>query len=383
MSKEKREFFSIVSETEDEAVIEIYGTIGGWDWDDWKQINTIKTISKELNELKALNTKQILVKINSYGGDCNHALAIHDALKDHSAKIITQANGYVASAGTIIFMAGEERKISKGALFLIHKCSSWAWGNENEIEAELDGQRKTNETMLSIYEINCKKNRADIETLMNENNGTGKWITAQDALDYGFATEIYNDTTSAKAAIDKRAFAAFRFPPVPEGYDFETAEEKEPTWAQKLYTKLDNLINRRLQPTDTDHHTNTNQTEKNMQKLSAVFPKLFALLAFKTDSDYDPEKGHSLSDTEMKALEAKIAEFNAEKEKFAADKTELEGKLTTMTTSRDELQTKLNAVPNLESFPNPSGKDTTGKMSYAQLQEQDEKYKALKEEYEY
>jgi len=91
MSKEKREFMRFVSETEEEAVIEIYGTIGGWNWEEWKRINTIESISKELNRLKELNTKKITVKINSYGGDCNHALAIYDALVDHSAKIITQA----------------------------------------------------------------------------------------------------------------------------------------------------------------------------------------------------------------------------------------------------------------------------------------------------
>jgi len=368
MSKEKREFMSFVSETEDETVIEIYGTIGGWDWDTWKPINSIETIAKELNRLKSLKTKKITVKINSYGGDCNDALAIYDALRDHSAKVITQANGYVASAGTIIFMAGEDRNISKNSLFLIHKCSSYCWGNENEMKAVLDDQRKTNEVMLSLYADNSKKSKEDISTLMNENNGTGKWITAQEALDWGFATEIYNDTTSAKAAFSGRDFSAFRFPPLPEGYNFD-AEEKEPAWMERLVQKLTNIF----KPTNPI----TNQIKPEMKKLSAVFPLLFALVAFKTDSDYDPEKGHAISDEELKAIETMIAEFNAEKTKFESCKKELEDKLTAMTTSRDELQEKLDEVPNPQSVPNPTGNDKTNKSDFQSYMENDPFYKSI------
>jgi len=368
MSKEKREFMRFVSETEDESVIEIYGNIGGFDWENGKKINTIESIAKELNRLKASKSKQILVKLNSYGGSSNDAFAIYDALADHPAKIITQCNGYNASASTIIFMAGDERRISKNSLFLIHKCWDWVCGNENVLEEELKTQRTVNETLLNLYEVKVKKNREDIATLMNENNGTGKWITAQEALDYGFATEIYNDTTSAKAAFSGRDFSAFRFPPLPEGYNFD-AEEKEPAWMERLVQKFTDIF----KPTGPI----TNQIKPEMKKLSAVFPLLFALVAFKTDSDYDPEKGHAMTDEELKALETKIAEFNAEKTKFDSDKKELEDKLTAMTTSRDELQAKINEVPNPQSVPNPTGNDKTNKSDFQIYMENDPFYKSI------
>jgi ATP-dependent protease ClpP protease subunit len=349
MSKEKHQFMRVVSEAEDEAVIEIYGAIGGWDWEEWKEINTIKTISEELNRIKALNTNKILVKINSLGGDCDSALTIYDALKDHKAKITTQINGYVASAATIIFMAGDERKVSKNSLFLIHKCSSWFWGNENELESTLDMQRKTNARMLSIYDEGCKKSKDEISALMEVYNGTGKWITADEVLDYGFATEIYNETAKA-AAIDRNALKAFKYPPLPAGYDFET-EEKEPGWVSKLMQYMGDYFS------PINKH-NINENNKSMKKLSAVFPLLFAMLAFKTDPDYDDTKGHQFSDEELKAIEAKIAEFNTAKEKFDADKTALETKLTDMTTQRDALQAKVDATPAPNS-KQASGEDST------------------------
>jgi len=76
----------------------------------------------------------------------------------------------------------------------------------------------------------------------------------------------------------------------------------------------------------------------------AVFPLFFALVAFKTDSNYDPEKGHAMTDDELKAIEAKIAEFNAQKTKFESDAKAFEEKLTAMTASRDELQTKIDGI---------------------------------------
>ena len=358
-----------VSESEQEAIIEIYGTIGGWDWETWKPINTIEILSKELNRLKALNTKQITVKINSYGGDCNDALAIHDALQDHSAKIITQGNGYVASAATIIFMAGEERKISKNALFLIHKCSSYNRGNENDFEIELEAQKTTNETMLNVYEQKSKKSREEIKALMEENTGHGKWITADEAIAYGFATEIYNDNTSAKIAlIDKRSMAAYNLPPMPEGYE---AEEPETGLLSKIMQEMRDFFSQQNKPI-------TNQSNPEMKKLSAVFPLLFALIAFKTDPDYEPAKGHLVTDEELKALEAKIEENNKTTAEAEAKNKKLAEDLTAMTTQRDELQTKLAAVPNPQSSANPTGGDTDMKSDFEKYQENDPFYKSLK-----
>ena len=372
MSKDKYQFFNVVSESEEEAVIEIYGTIGGWDWEEWKEINTIKTITEELNRIKSLNSKKILIKINSLGGDCDSALTIYDALKDHKAKITTQANGYIASAATIIFMAGEERKVSKNSLFLVHKCSSWAWGNENELEATLDMQRKTNERILSIYADGCTKSKEEISALMEENNGTGKWIAADEVMDYGFSTVIYNETKKA-AAIDPRAFKAFRYPPLPAGYDVEP-EDKEAGMIAKILKEMREFFSQ-------NNKSITHKNQKEMKKLSVIFPLIFALFAFKTDEDYDSEKGRSFSDDELKSLEAQLAENDTLKAKFEAEKKELNDKLTAMKTSRDELQAKLDKSHNLETTGNPIGGDVKNQNSYLQAQKEDDFYNSIAKEH--
>jgi ATP-dependent protease ClpP protease subunit len=351
MSKEYKGIRFINESSTDTVELIIEGEIGyeSW-WDKERDENTLYKIRQELNRIKELKAKNIIVKIHSLGGSVDHALAIHDVLKDHSANVDTQVNGMCASAATIIAMAGTKRKMSKNSLYLIHKCSSWCWGNENEMEAEIESQRTVNKRILSIYKEYCPEEKhAELETLFNVNNGSGKWIDANESKNFGFATEIYNETAKA-AAIDKTVFAKLKYPPLPAGYDFDT-EDKEPGRIYKLLQKIDDFFNMNDNP-------NTNKKQQEMKKLSAVFPLMFALIAFKTDDDYDPAKGRAFSDEELKALETKIAEFNTAKEKFDADKTALETKLTDMTTQRDALQTKVDATP-APNTKQASGADST------------------------
>ena len=138
-----------LNENTDEAVIEIYGQIGYEGWDREDDENTARLMSGELDRIKALNAKRITVKINSLGGDVNHALAIHDLLAEHPALVTTQINGLCASAATIVAMAGKERRMSKNALFLIHQCSAYVGrANQEQLAQELETQKTVNGRML-------------------------------------------------------------------------------------------------------------------------------------------------------------------------------------------------------------------------------------------
>ena len=63
---------------------------------------------------------EIIVRINSGGGDVFAANAIFTRLKDHSAKITVKIDGWAASAATIIAMAGDTIKIARNGVFMIH-----------------------------------------------------------------------------------------------------------------------------------------------------------------------------------------------------------------------------------------------------------------------
>ncbi len=182
---------NITAEAGGAGLVEIFGRIG-FDW--WKEDpeeNTAKRVAEKLAELK--DCESVTVRINSLGGDVDTALAVHAMLKE-CKNVTTEAVGMVASAATVIFMAGTTRKINKSALFLVHKCMSTVYGgNENVLEEELEAQRTINDTMTEIYTdggVSAEK----VAELMEANHGEGKWITAKEAKQYGFATEVSDGT---------------------------------------------------------------------------------------------------------------------------------------------------------------------------------------------
>ena len=333
-----------LNENTDEAVIEIYGQIGYEGWDREDDENTARLMSGELDRIKALNAKRITVKINSLGGDVNHALAIHDLLAEHPALVTTQINGLCASAATIVAMAGKERRMSKNALFLIHQCSAYVGrANQEQLAQELETQKTVNGRMLDIYTAACNGKEAEISELLKANNGLGKWLTATEARDFGFVTDIYNESRKT-ACFTQSAFSDNGLPALPEAYaDMVAAEDTRSPWQS-----LVDLLTKHFSGNDNPQ----NQTLTDMKKL---FPLLAVALALQDTAAYDPEKGASLTDTQLKAIEGKLTELDTllkerealvkEKQALVDEKATLTAQLATLTADRDRLKGIVDAVP--------------------------------------
>ena len=333
-----------LNENSEEAVIEIYGQIGYEGWDREDDENTARLMSGELDRIKALNAKRITVKINSLGGDVNHALAIHDLLAEHPALVTTQINGLCASAATIVAMAGKERRMSKNALFLIHQCSAYVGrANQEQLAQELETQKTVNGRMLDIYTAACNGKEAEISDLLKANNGLGKWLTATEAKDFGFVTDIYNESRKT-ACFTQSAFSDNGLPALPEAYaDMVAAEDTRSPWQS-----LVDLLTKHFSGNDNPQ----NQTLTDMKKL---FPLLAVALALQDTAAYDPEKGASLTDTQLKAIEGKLTELDTllkeretlvkEKQALVDEKATLTAQLATLTADRDRLKGIVDAVP--------------------------------------
>jgi len=320
-----------LSESAEEAVIEIYGQIGYEGWTRDEDENTARQLSAELDRIKSLNAKHITVKINSLGGDVNHALAIHDLLAEHPALVTTQINGLCASAATIVAMAGKERKMSRNALFLIHQCSAYVGrANEERLAQELETQKTVNGRMLAIYGEAWKGTEEELADLLKANNGLGRWLTAEETRDLGLVTDIYNENPKT-AQFPDSAFTDNGLPSVPKAYAYMVAEEDEPPsrWQQFL-----DFLSKRV----PDGKEPNNQTRIEMKRL---FPLLAAALSFSDTAAYEPEKGLQLSDEQLKTIEGRLGELDALK----AEKQTLTQSLADMTADRDRLKALVDAVP--------------------------------------
>lgn len=153
--------------------------------------------------------KHIDVKISSYGGDLDHGLDIRQQFVDHG-DVTVHIHGFTASAATVIAMGAKKVCMSRYAMFLVHKCSNFidVWGNLNADEMQkliddLTENKRENDkidvVLANMYAARCKKKVADLLNVLKE----GRWLTAQEALEYGFIDEIEEDPAEKAPVLDE------------------------------------------------------------------------------------------------------------------------------------------------------------------------------------
>lgn len=255
--------------------IDIFGSIGeDWWADDGG--NTAKKIKDLIDQVSKTNCSAYHVRINSLGGEVDAALAIHRLLAS-LPNVTTECIGFCASAATVIFMAGKERLIAKNALFLIHKCSSRAYGNENKIRRTLEEQQVINNTIRNTY-VDAGCDPDTIDRLMNENDGLGRWLSADEALQHGFATAIADTNTSATNTYNSADFvqADLPLPPINSIPSIQSTpsnqEELSPSLMQRIRNFVHEIINTKNSNTMPENNNTPSAqptAEQQIQSLTA------------------------------------------------------------------------------------------------------------------
>lgn len=149
-------------------------------------------------KLHAITTSKVKVRINSNGGSVSEGLAIYNLLKECGKEITTICDGYAASAASVIYCAGKNRIQPKTALLMIH--NAWTYGGEgnaNYFRKLADDLEKVSQPSVEAYKAVSKLSEDEIKNLMDNET----WITADDALEWGFTTEISQQSDDAKQSI--------------------------------------------------------------------------------------------------------------------------------------------------------------------------------------
>lgn len=176
--------------------IDIEGTIGVPEEHQFEdassRVATFESFRREVKRIAEVAAKSVVVNIRSTGGDVNDALLIYDALRQLDATITTRCYGYTASAATIIAQAADEggREISSSALYLIHNATCSIDGNASSLDSRAELLRKTDEQLSRLYALHSGRDAEFFATLMAENNGEGKWLTAEEAIEAGLADRL-------------------------------------------------------------------------------------------------------------------------------------------------------------------------------------------------
>lgn len=153
-----------------------------------------------VDDLTAYTGDQINVHINSYGGDVSEGLAIYNTLKNSGKTVTTYCDGFACSIASLIFMAGDTRVMNEASMLMIHNPWTWASGNADELKEQAELLEQMTDVIVKAYE---KSGLSDDE--IKELMDAETWMSAEDAVEKGFATEIQADEQSDKAAASARA----------------------------------------------------------------------------------------------------------------------------------------------------------------------------------
>lgn len=194
----KKYYDLAVNQQDKTADIYIYGDVTSVPVED----NDVSAYSlvQDINGLKDVD--RINVYINSYGGEVGEGLAIYNALKRHPAKVCTYCDGFAASIASVIFCAGDERYMYPASFLMIHNAWISTAGNADELRKDADNLDKLSEGAVSVY-LTVLKNATEKE--LRDMLAAETWLTPQEALQYGFATEVLQQArTQDKAAANVR-----------------------------------------------------------------------------------------------------------------------------------------------------------------------------------
>ena len=138
--------------------------------------------------------EEIQVHINSMGGHLHEGYSIHDLLQASGKKIVTIAEGLVASVATVIFGAGSERLITPNSQLMTHLPLIVMGGEDTQEEVfrsddliDLGSEMKMEEDrMIKFYASKTGLSIEQVTPLVSKDT----YMSADEAIKLGFATKI-------------------------------------------------------------------------------------------------------------------------------------------------------------------------------------------------
>lgn len=244
--------------------LHLKGYVGGWDFDaDYVDFVLNKNSNSEVHVL-----------IDSLGGSLATALSIVAAFRNHG-NVHVHYVGMNASAATIASLGAKHVSIDSSAMYLVHKCSmeffQWASANSDKLNSIIkeakqmkDDLEKMDANVAEMYAAKCKKKPEDLLALMKK----GGWLTAKEALEWGFVDEIteYEDDEAPIITDLVAADMSAAGIPVPTGIS------KEQTSNNVMARFIESLTNffKSNQNSKSQMTTDTNQPQAQQNEASAT-----------------------------------------------------------------------------------------------------------------
>ncbi len=155
-----------------------------------------KEIMMQLVALSADSDEDITLYLNSQGGHVEAGDTIHDMIRFVKPRVRIVGTGWVASAGTHIFLSvpREDRFCLPNTRFLIHQPSGGVGGPASDISIEAEEIVKMRRR---LNEIIARETGQPLEKVEKDTD-RNYWMSAPEAIEYGLVGKIISSIDELK-----------------------------------------------------------------------------------------------------------------------------------------------------------------------------------------
>ena len=185
----------------------------------WGDDAEATTVDEFVDALKAIEDDEIMIVVNSPGGDVVEAAAMRTAVQEKinaGAEVTVHNVGMMASAATFVTADAQRMIISDVATFMIHEASLFTldFGHKNAQEMRDDAEKMIsrakwlegiNEAILGVYKKRSGKGKQELEKMM----ASETFLVGQAAVDAGFFDEVYQIKEDIDASTEAHAKMTF------------------------------------------------------------------------------------------------------------------------------------------------------------------------------
>ena len=154
------------------------------------EINDIiaRSVSAQLLAYSAVSDKPILLVLSSPGGHVESGDMIHDMIKFVKAPVNILGTGWCASAGALIYAAGEKQRryALPNTRFLLHEPRGGVGGQASDVEIQAREIIKMRERLNKIF---VEATGQSVERIKKDTD-RDYWMSAKEAQDYGLVGKI-------------------------------------------------------------------------------------------------------------------------------------------------------------------------------------------------
>lgn len=174
-----KDWFRIADSTDevDTTDVLVYDSIGGF-FGMWAD--------EFIEQIGAITTSKINLRLNSPGGSVFEGIAIANAIRQHPANVTVYVDSLAASIASVIALAGDRLVMMPQSQIMVHNASGVCYGDATEMTKMADLLDKQSRNIAEAYAQHTGRPLAEWQQYMADET----WFTAEEALAVGLADEV-------------------------------------------------------------------------------------------------------------------------------------------------------------------------------------------------